>query len=178
LDYIGEYSAEEDGIDRHWWGMNLSQEAGLIPPCQPGDIIYIRETWGIEQGRYIQPSYKYGYGGRFDDEIFYRADDKNLTGMRWKPSIHMPKKYARIFRRVTDVRVQRVQDISHGDALSEGVVVPVDFDQETFEPSPRKLFFEIWDSIYAKRGLGVDVNPWVWAYTWEPCNKPEGWPDA
>lgn len=82
----------------------------------------------------------------------------------------MPKEIARIFLRVTDVRVERVQDITEQDAEREGV--------KSYDPmfSSKEEFAVLWDSLNAKRGYGWDKNPWVWVYTFERIEKPEGWP--
>lgn len=88
---------------------------------------------------------------------------------RHRPSIHMPRWASRITLTVTDVRVQRLQDISCADAFAEGVAriansLSIDCDT----PDPRKDFRTLWDGINAKRGHGWDSNPWVAAYTFTP----------
>lgn len=109
---------------------------------------------------------------------FDRIDGK---GVYWENARYMPKSVCRIFLRVLGVRVQRVQEISEENAKAEGV--------DGSGPTgsiPAKLamgrcrydFATLWDSIYAKRGYGWDVNPWVWAVTFERAEKPEGWPHA
>lgn len=82
-------------------------------PYQRGDILYVRETWCKGLERYI---YRADYS---DTEKFYR-DGKEIE-MKWHPSLHMPKDAARIFLRVTNVRVERLQDITVEDALAEGM---------------------------------------------------------
>lgn len=123
-------------------------------PYQTGDILWVRETWRKWTGGYS-----------------YKADAPAWACM-WRPSIHMPKAAARIFLLVTDVRVERVQDISGEDCIREGVEIEALSVGEAFT---RGIFNGIWDSINAKRGYGWDSNPWVWAYTFERCERPEGW---
>jgi len=106
---------------------------------------------------------------------------------KWKPSIHMPKEAARLFLRVTDVRVERVQDISWEDCLGEGVKIRLDCCEPPLvcmhctECSYAWIAFEkLWDSINAKRNGGVyswDNNPYVWVYTIERYEKScvDGW---
>ena len=84
------------------------------PPYQPGDILYVRETWAKLETVYGVPYYAY----KADDETLYHSSGENFEG--WHPSIHMPREAARIFLRVTDVRVQKLKDITDADALREG----------------------------------------------------------
>lgn len=131
---------------------------GWHPQYQRGDVLWIREAWGIG----IQSA-----GG-----IIYKADyiDKQAPlaeGQRWRPSLRMPRNAARIFLRVTDVRVERLQDISESDAIAEGLE-----NAAAYTPKENiERFAAFWDSFSAKRGYGWDTNPWVWAYTFELVRK-------
>ena len=92
------------------------------------------------------------------ESVFYRANDKQRTDHKgklipWKPSIHMKREDSRILLEVVDVRWERVQKISEGDAKSEGIVCL---------GNPVIAFSYLWNSINEKRGLGWEVNPWVW----------------
>ena len=96
-----------------------------------------------------------------DDAIFVCDGD---CPARWRPGVSMFKWASRVTLEVTDVRVERVQDISRGDAIAES-----HRGQEACEDggthkimTPSGEFEEIWDSIYRKRRLGFDVNPWAW----------------
>lgn len=113
------------------------------PFGQPGDRLWVRETW--------QP----GRGGHR-----FRADNLGLTTSRpWKPSIFMPRKICRLALEIVKVRVQRLMEISTDDAKAEGSRVdPHDIRRD----SPRHAFQTGWDSINAARGYGWDKNPWVW----------------
>ena len=123
------------------------------PPYKPGDILYVRET-------FIQVS---------AHTFWYKADGKSwmLKDLRWKPSIHMPKEAARIWLKVTDVRVERLQDMTDDDAEAEGC----------FDYSSTALgFFDVWDSTIKKSDrdrYGWDANPWVWVIEFERCEKPQ-----
>ena len=148
------------------FGMNL--------PYQPGDILYVRETWSKGLERYI---YRANYS---DTEKFYR-DGKEIE-MKWHPSIHMPKEAARIWLKVTDVRVERLQDVTEDGAKAEGAI-----DNRGFIHSPeneydsihtaREHFAEIWNSTIKKSDIdryGWNANPWVWIIEFERCEKPKG----
>lgn len=166
-------------------------------PYQLGDILYVRETWSL----------------RYDGEkYFYKADkntpreekrliDYNHTS--WRPSIHMPKEAARIWLKVTDVRVERLQDMTDDDAEAEGMPDSLDYPvNKAYCPlckgegiigtvdvhslghmdvdcpycdSYRKRFENLWNSINQKSldSYGWDANPWVWVIEFERCEKPQ-----
>ncbi|ATG47629.1 hypothetical protein CEW89_08605 [Celeribacter ethanolicus] len=90
---------------------------------------------------------------------------------RWRPSIHMPRWASRLTLTVTDVRVQRLQEISEADAVAEGCKGFVSRDGEDGE-GPREEFRALWDSLNADRGFGWSKNPWCAAYTFtvHKCN--------
>ena len=124
------------------------------PPYHTDDILYVRETW------------KKAPNGYFYYEDWQRNDIADVT--KWKPSIYMPKDAARIWLKVTDVRVERLQDMTDDDAEAEGC----------FDYTSTALgFFDVWDSTIKKSDLdryGWNANPWVWVIKFERCEKPEG----
>lgn len=95
-------------------------------PYRPGNILYVRETW-----KYYEKAAGYGETFHVEQRIAYRADENRHEIQKpaewyegkWIPSIHMPKEAARIFLRVTDVRVERLQDITEEKAQKEGMWV-------------------------------------------------------
>ena len=113
----------------------------------------------------------------------YRADfyEETYSDVKWHPSIHMPRRLCRQLLTVTDVRVQRVQEISERDAESEGIRFcaacggtgaieenGTDIGCPIYHQEPYRFSFcHTWDSINAKRGYSWDVNPWVWAISFE-----------
>ena len=141
-------------------------------PYQQGNILYVRET-------FIQAA---------AHTFWYKADDNSWMpeGLHWKPSIHMPKEAARIWLRVTDVRVERLQDISNDEAIAEGArgtkCDHVNADSRGctdcmntgwIEP-PIVEFMQIWDGTIKKSELdlyGWKANPWVWVIEFERCDK-------
>lgn len=114
------------------------------PYGQRGDRLWVRETWAkIPEG-----------------EIVFRATDPawddEKTGLSWKPSSHMPRAFSRITLEITDIRVERLQDISRGDAMAEGCP----FANMADCPDPRQWYADLWEQI---NGAGSwDANPWVW----------------
>lgn len=143
----------------------LSIAERTCPIC-PGDILYVRETWSKGLERYI---YRAEYS---DTEKFYR-NGKEIK-MKWKPSIHMPKEAARIWLKVTDVRVERLQEITEIGATKGGCVYDVEY---ALGNTARGHFKKLWDSTIKKSALdtyGWNANPWVWVIEFERYKKPEG----
>ena len=130
----------------------LSIAERTCPIC-PGDILYVRETW------------KKAPNGYYYYEDWQKDDIADVT--KWHPSIHMPKEAARIWLKVTDVRVERLQDMTDDDAEAEGC----------FDYTSTALGFpDVWDSTIKKSDLdryGWDASPWVWVIEFERCEKPE-----
>ena len=136
-------------------------------PCEPGNILYVRETW------------KKAPNGYYYYEDWQKNDIADIT--KWKPSIRMPKEAARIWLKVTDVKVERLQNITEDGSKAEGAI-----DNRGFIHSPdneydrihtaREHFIEIWNSTIKKSSLdryGWDASPWVWVIEFERCEKPE-----
>lgn len=135
----------------------------------PGDILYVRETWNKDLSRYM---YRANYS---DTEKFYRNGKE--VQIKWKPSIHMPKEAARIWLKVTDVRVERLQEISAESALAEGADKYIHTNGGLDENMTITSFIGIWNSTIKKSDLdryGWDANPYVWVISFERCEKPEG----
>lgn len=152
------------------------------PPCDPGDIMYVRETWEflpciecMDEGPacHIDPVV-YDDGSCESEGCFvYRASHPRPERVSWAPSIHMPKEAARIWLKVTDVRVERLHDMTLDDFLSEGIVIrPEAFnDPENAYLQARSEFARVWDSTIQKSQ--TDLNPWVWVIAFERCGKQE-----
>lgn len=132
-------------------------------PCESGDILYVRETW------------KKAPNGYYYYEDWKRNDIADIT--KWKPSIHMPKEAARIWLKVTNVRVEQLQEISAESALAEGADKYIHTNGGLDENMTITSFIGIWNSTIKKADLdryGWDANPWVWVIEFERCEKPEG----
>ncbi len=145
-----------------------------LPPYQPGDIIYVRETWH----KYIKRVGK-GEDCHLTEFYGYKASVKNSedSNTPWKPSIHMPKEAARIWLKVTNVQVERLQDITEEQAKTEGEN-SLKYDSETKEELSAALdwFPVTWDSTIKKSDIdryGWNANPWVFVIEFERCEKPQ-----
>lgn len=154
-------------------------------PCQPGDILYVRETWQKayeidDFDQIIEGTGRYLYAAGPEDVLpqFTHWLDPN-TGeykeqMPWKPSIHMPKEAARIWLKVSDVRVERLNEMTASESAKEGISLPKEFD--TKERTYILAFADLWDSTIKKTDMdeyGWYGNPWVWRIEFERCEKPE-----
>lgn len=160
-DIVNALDCESDGTPIAFIDHETGDSHPPAFPCQyqPGDILYVRETWARSMaGTYL-----------------YKATDTPIILDRWRPSIHMPKEAARLFLRVTDVRVERLQDITSGQIDAEGCKEWA-YSAKTGELLPSgPSFFQIkWDSTIKPSDLplyGWDANPWVWVIEFERVSK-------
>lgn len=165
------------------FGFGIDEYGGSIkyvkPPYQPEDILYVRETWNKGLERYM---YRADYS---DTEKFYQGGKE--IEMKWHPSIHMPKEAARIWLKVTDVRVERLQDITPQQAENEGVgnlfYEDIGYSEKNYGTEvdkkygiAKEQFAWLWESTIKKSDrdrYGWNANPWVWVIEFEQCEKPE-----
>ena len=177
------------------FGFGIDECGGSIkyvkPPYQPGDILYVRETWerfecwncdGDERGNCPKEPKK-SVLNKTCGCYMYRATDEISGDAKWHPSIHMPKEAARIWLKVTNVRVERLQECGEGwclDIEKEGIATPQDpilyISDDAFHDALRMEFQKTWDSTIKKSDLdryGWNANPWVWVIEFERCDKPE-----
>lgn len=181
LPLCGPYDTVDEGR------LFIADEGGDFHPAeayshiQPGDILYVRETWKQATGGTAGPG--------LYDKFLYKADEpQDTSGLmveeRWHPSIHMPKKAARIFLEVTYVRAERLHDITEEQAEKEGCEgLPCSclitgrgphgctdcMNTGWLEP-PSLDFMYVWNSTIKKKDLpkyGWDANPWVWVIEFE-----------
>lgn len=163
------------------------------PPYQPGNILYVRETWGISNFDYDEEVayivYKASENEKDEgclavklpnDKFEKLYDSMSENSPEWRPSIHMPKEAARIWLKVTDVRVERLQGIVSSkpqktvhNICAEGLrfkAVMENYDVLIND------FKSLWDSTVKHTQLdiyGWDANPWVWVIEFERCKKTE-----
>ena len=150
---------------------------------QVGDVLWVRETWGSQlRTRYGGSRYFTVYRADYKEDLYHEDYPKDMKGakVKWKPSIHMPKECARIFLRVTNIRVERLQDIEIEDIENEG------FDFITYEPKDKNKMYsadehgsidcyedcalEWWQNLWnstSKEGYKWEANPYVFVYEFE-----------
>lgn len=142
--------------------------AEIKSPKRVGDICYLKEPYKL-----------------LDDELFYAfdfSDDKEDRGLwKWKNKLFMPEKYARYFVKITNVRVQQVNDISDEDAIAEGIeqitdsILTDDTYYKIYSKNIKKgvtnlpilSFYSLWQSIHKKEPNRMEDNPWLWVYEFE-----------
>jgi len=153
------------GKPHHDWGDILRSPFG-----SPGDLLYVREAlrWAIHS-----PLYDADGEPVCDPSWRWPSSESPRRASLRRPSIHMPKRLARIWLRVEDVWVERVQDITRLGCVAEGWpfderqrlgvdMARAGLDDANISDAAWEWFAVLWDSLYAKRGLGWDADPWVW----------------
>lgn len=164
-------------------GMGIGADRIKVPYMN-GDRLWVRETWNAfdfsQDGDEAWPCKKIPTFEEIKEimeegcrvsppQAVYRESErarKWFSDQKWRPGIHMPRWASRITLDVTDVRVQRLQEISVDDAIAEGRPKGGEF------LSARRWFRTLWDSLNADRGFGWRENPWIVAINFRPhlCN--------
>lgn len=176
---------------REWWEYLLPEQM----PYQRGDILWVREKWRQDECQSCRANQgepcPFESCEKADGSIpcfplyyDYAADcDKSyIESHKWKPSIFMPKEAARLFLRVTNVKAEKLRDITIADAQAEGnafmwndKTAKLICENVKTKNSYIAHFAGLWDSINAKRDGGAYAwanNPWVWVYEFEVVDKP------
>lgn len=171
--------------------LTVPGNADLCPYGQPGDRLWVRETWGVishnfdEAGNIVDwvpdrpatPIRELKFGrGYYSGHVIYRADgDAEWAGdddgggeprSAWHPSIHMPRAASRMLLEITEVCVERLQDISDEQCVAEGIgltehAIGVKLTKPLGESMPKALFKDLWVHINGPEAW--EANPWVWA---------------
>ncbi len=151
----------------NYWIKNYLR-TGLLRKCPygvPGDRLWVRETWAIRDcGAKVSVKAEAWPDCWPIQRLEYPATQKKDHRSNKRPSIFMPRWACRTILEVTDVRVERVQDISEDDAINEGIEKWEVYDGSL---TPVRIFRDLWESINAKRGFGWDKNPWVWVVSFK-----------
>lgn len=142
------------------------------PPYRPGDILYVRETWDFK------PNNDLGY--------IYRADYSGPYEIKWRPSIHMPRDAARIFLRMTDVRVEPLLDFTEEQSRKEGIEPLCFLMNGENVPDNERIWQETGQALHNFIQIGDtsikpadcektkwDFHSWVWVIKFERCEEPE-----
>jgi len=184
------------GVELLWWrwsayaasashdppGVPSEQWFEHCPYGKPGERLWVREAWDFAMGGaysfdgYRSATYGLSYaagGGRFleyegksdDDPYFELADSRGGN----RSPIFMPRWASRITLELTEVRVERLQEITEADAIAEGCTATslhphVSADEHE---SAREQYARVWDELNAKRGFGWNLNPWVWVLSFK-----------
>ena len=140
-------------------------DAWITSPYKPGDVLWVREKFNFDEaGEYLYAADEdfIQFGIKRVGDFYYSESE-----IKWRPSIHMPREAARLFLRVTDVRVERVQDISEKDAKAEGVYAKDNGSGSAY----RSGYRELWNKLNKKRGHDWYTNDWVWVIEFERIEK-------
>lgn len=170
-----EYPGKRDwrGISRVNWLDTAEGMAAAVRECPHGTVgtkLWVRETWAVPH-RYD------GHGPSNIPVLGVRthyAATEERGGLRWRPSIHMPRWASRITLEITGVRVERLHDISEADAMAEGVNVHPDHHGKprTSIYSPVQAYRDLWESINGQGSWAV--NPWVWVISFHRLEANNG----
>jgi len=193
---VGRFNYGQDGYGKPVTKHFVSR---CCPYGRPGDRLWVRETWGVishdfdEIGNMVewvpdrpaQPIRDMPFGrGYYTGHVIYRADgDAEWAGdddgggdtrSAWKPSIHMPRIASRILLEITDVRVERLQDISDEQCVDEGTgltkhAAGVKLTVPQGKSLPKAMFEDLWSSINGAESW--DANPWVWVVEFKPSEE-------
>lgn len=141
-------------------------------PYHPGDTLYVREAYCPDYFDFVtQYGSRNAYKADYDKEVL----SSDIVKPKWTPSIHMPKEAARIWLKVTDVRVERLHEILIPGMRAEGAI-PETVKGGQWQQLQREYMKPLWDSTIKKKDLdlyGWDANPWVWVIEFKRCGKPD-----
>ena len=149
-------------------------------PGVPGDKLWVRETWALWDGGQHARKGEHGVSFRADCLNSRGVEDadglrcRNDYGVKWKPSIFMPRSASRITLEVTGVRVERLLEITVEDAFAEGILLKrcpdchlaayglPEWGHDDLQKTPIEAYWHLWDQINEARGFSRAKNPWTW----------------
>lgn len=170
-----------------WWP--LKEYIERFSKYHVGDILYVRETWAIQSMSNYDKRIKFMYRASDGMDLEARLVTNNKyeellkyeSKNGWQPSLFMPKVAARIFLKITNVRVERLQDITEEGAKKEGCI---DFhdkigdgkfdDVFEFDLTAKDAFIELWNSTVNKKDIKLyewEANPWIWVIEFEKLDN-------
>nr|WP_233096891.1 hypothetical protein [Pseudomonas sp. MF6787] len=170
IDASGNFCVGSSNYGQDGYGKPVTKHFvnGCCPYGKPGDRLWVRETFIDLRGTGVEhhpapdgPLQRYAYAadcrpGSHSDEA--RKD----FGLKYKPSIHMPRAACRILLEITEVRVERLQDISRADIRAEGLQCPPELASDDVSPNYRDWYPAAWRELWDSTGGNWDSNPWVW----------------
>lgn len=155
-----------------------------------GDVLWVRESFNIVSCTAFSEGLHVGITGINITELtncIFKADHINNKKLRWKPSIHMPKIGCRLFLEITNIRCERLQDISYEDAINEGIQRVYNISNKQLPESVKAYkdyrdntnyferqdysFLSLWEKINGKES--ENANPWVWVIEFKRIEKPQ-----
>lgn len=173
------------GLDEYGGSISYAK-----PLCKVGDILYVRETQSIHRvndkgNKFVRVHYKADDSAmdfRVSDSEWYRLVKYDYTDEQFISPYWTTKETCRLFLKVTDVRVEGLQDITEEQAKAEGCI---DFNDKIgnskfddvmeLDLTARDAFAELWDSTVKEDWQKFASSPWVWVIEFERCERPEGW---
>jgi len=181
VEFVRFQQYEKDGSYRAIFKHEDADGFGSVkcPYGQPGDVLWVRETSRkVSHYGFEDPIVEFKAGGH-NAHCPIPDTDQFIPMTNWKPSIHMPKEAARIWLEVEEIRVERLQDISHEDAIAEGIYIKYWGEDITqpyayrkskpeglatdYKRSEIEAFQDLWGSTYGNDwNIGWNANPWVW----------------
>lgn len=174
---VGDINDNENNPFGLMTGVGISR-----PPYLPGEVLWIREIW-----RHCMDKFEGAYIGGYSYKADCLIDAENDKYDPWRSARYMPREAARLFLRVTNVRLQRLQNISREDANAEGSYLdrceclPRKNDRKPFEIMFQQTscyihgeeFKALWDRLNAKKGFSWESNCWVWVIEFERIHELE-----
>lgn len=176
-------------FDHQAWFHGEYETVGVMvnAPYSVGDLLWVRETWrGIVKINAPWEPYKEGVARYVPDSRICKGVEFKASHVgnneTWQPSIHMPRWASRLTLRVTNVRAERLQDISEADAMAEGVRKEEfgrhllwsgrDAERPTLSSAKQAFLDHVWTDLYGEHETkSVGSNPWVWVYEFEVIHK-------
>lgn len=142
---------------------HIGEKGYIKPPYAVGNVLWVRETWQLLPSGFneMPPEERY---------IYKATDELSNECTKWRPSIHMPRKAARLFPKVKSIRVERLRDITEEDAIAEGFISTAELTPDGSDYKglyAREHFRELWDGIYKSQGYGWEQSPYVWVVEFE-----------
>lgn len=152
-----------EGEDAGFWKLNPHEEPIKCRYGVPGDFLWVKETWKWEGETAYTDLCPIG-------NFLYKLDDADDIILGWKSSMFMPKRAARIYLKITDIRVQKLQQITDEDAIKEGIQEFTGgkvtkygikgWKRTLFKDTPREAFRVLWEQVNGKGSW--DENPYLW----------------